>query len=128
MLQRTASDSARETASATAEQRARVRFPTQQPSLCQKIEARTDDFWFMASIRDLSQHGVGLLVNCTFDPGLFLAIEPLALKEEFGRGFQCRVVYAREEQPGRWFLGCEFVHPLSDRELRAFLEPPAQLE
>jgi len=107
------------------EQRARVRFRTQQPSLCQRIEAQTDDFWFMASIRDLSQHGVGLVVNCTFDPGLFLAIEPLAFKEELSRGFQCRVVYAREEQPGRWFLGCEFVRPLSDQEMNAFLEPPA---
>jgi hypothetical protein len=108
-----------------AEQRARVRFPIQQPSLCQRVEAETNDFWFMASIRDLSQHGVGILVNCTFDPGLFLAIEPLTLHEEFGRGFQCRVVYAREEQPGRWFLGCEFVQPLTERELRAFLQGPA---
>jgi hypothetical protein len=107
------------------EQRARVRFPAYQSSLCQRIEAQTDDFWFLATVRDLSQKGMGLEVHCPFDPGLFLAIEPLGLKEEFGRSFQCRVVYAREEQPGHWFMGCEFVRPLSEEELRAFLEPPA---
>jgi PilZ domain len=122
MPEKTAAARTRQIESQASEQRARVRFPAQQASLCQRIEAETHDFWFMASIRDLSQQGVGLVVNCPFDPGLFLAVEPLGLKEEFSRGFQCRVVYAREEHPGRWFLGCEFVHPLSDQELQAFLE------
>ena len=76
-----------------------------------------------ASVRDVSQNGLGLTICFPFRAGTFLAIglygnnpsaPPLTVLS--------RVVQVRDQDDGTWRLGCEFVKPLSEHELESLLE------
>ena len=59
-----------------------------------------------ASVQNVSQRGVGLLLSCRFPPGAALAI---GLPRAWGLGGQAvvgRVVHATPAPLGNWWLGC----------------------
>jgi hypothetical protein len=57
----------------------------------------------------------------SFEPGSVLIIE-LPAKPQETRPLTARVVHATPEANGRWIIGCAFTRPVSQEELRAFLE------
>jgi hypothetical protein len=71
-----------------------------------------------AFLRDLSRHGMALLVTRLLDPGTVLFVQLRGRR----RGTTCtqlaRVIHVTEQSPGRWLVGCELTCPLDDDQLR----------
>jgi hypothetical protein len=71
-----------------------------------------------AFLRDLSRHGMALLVTRLVEPGTVLFVQLRGSR----RGITCtqlaRVVHVTEQSPGRWLVGCELTCPLNDEQLR----------
>lgn len=67
-----------------------------------------------ASVRDVSDTGIGLTLCFPFNPGTYLAID---LRTAGGtRSLLARVVHARDQADGTWHVGCEFVNKLSEND------------
>ena len=71
-----------------------------------------------AFLRDLSRHGLALLVTQPLNPGTVLFVQLRGRR----RGNTCtqlaRVIHLTEQSPRRWLVGCELSCPLSDEQLR----------
>ena len=72
-----------------------------------------------ATVRNISRHGVRLLLDCELPPDAILLVEPS------DRGsckplLLARVLYA-SLQEGRWHHGCELGHRLTEDELQDWL-------
>jgi hypothetical protein len=114
-----------EPASSTAavDRRAWVRYGTDGEVLCRATGPLKDVGW-MGKVRDLSLGGVGLFLRHRFRPGTPLLVE---LKSRAGgeiRLVPARVVHAtaiRAEDGAWWLVGCAFVSPLREDELKALL-------
>jgi hypothetical protein len=92
----------------TANRRARVRYLTDRESMCQPGEGRLDQAWWLARIADISTIGIGLVLR--------------QLRQKFPAGtLQTRVVHMTPHPEGGWVLGCEFVHPLTEEDVKALL-------
>lgn len=74
-----------------------------------------------AQIRDLSQGGMGLILNRRFEPGTGLAVEIPETDNYPADTLLARVVHATRQPHEKWLLGCAFVSPLSDDELQRLL-------
>ena len=103
------------------ERRARVRYPSQQRTLCQADSAQTHDLWLMGRIRELSESGLSLHMARRFDAGDVISIEPIQGMADSARVIQARVIHVRQDSKGGWVLGCQFTEPLSADELKALL-------
>lgn len=103
------------------ENRAWERFPCGLSTTCQPVAARGgNEFAWPAQIRDLSQGGMGIILNRRFEPGTGLAIEIPETDAYPGDTLLCRVVHATRCD-GKWLLGCSLVSPLSEEELERLL-------
>jgi hypothetical protein len=106
----------------TTEQRAWVRFPNSQEVWCQSIailkpnESQTG--WF-GRLSNLSAGGVALRMNRCFSPGALLVIEFEGNREP--RSCAVQVAHATEEDNGYWKIGCKFLSPLNEAQVRALL-------
>jgi hypothetical protein len=98
-----------------AERRASVRHVCDQEVLSRPLEMPDSISWG-AKVHDISRGGLGLLICYPFRPGTFLAID-LRTGEAPSRTLLVRVVYAKDQADGSWFVGCEFIAPLTDTEL-----------
>jgi hypothetical protein len=86
---------------------------------CQPIAARADkDLMWPATLRDLSVSGIGLVLGRRFERGAGLVIEIPGSADTPADSLLARVVHTTGLPDGRWLLGCVFVSPLSDDELR----------
>jgi hypothetical protein len=100
------------------ERRAAVRYPCDQDTFCQPIAARKGDDWrWPARIRDISLHGVGLLLSRRFEVGTILVIELQGTAKVCERMMIARVAHATPHE-GEWVMGCQFINPLSEDELK----------
>jgi hypothetical protein len=70
-----------------------------------------------ARVLNISPSGIGLLLPCEFREGTLLHFELPGQLGQPPRKILVRVARALEHANGDWFLGCEFVHRLGDREL-----------
>jgi hypothetical protein len=104
------------------ERRAWLRFPSDQEARCQSVTRRPHgepELAWLGNVRDVSFAGIGLSMSRRFEPGAELIVElsdkpePLLLP--------VRVIHATPDKNGRWFIGCEFVVPLSQKALRICL-------
>jgi hypothetical protein len=105
------------------ERRAWVRFPSEQDIICKppiKPPPGEPEVAWLGNVRDVSAAGIGLNMSRRFEPGAELIVELSAPDDETVR-FPVYVVHATPEKQGRWIIGCEFVFPLSEEELQAFL-------
>ena len=73
---------------------------------------------YLAAVRNISEGGIGLLLQYKFPPGTILAIEPLSRRSS--RTLLARVVHATAEADG-WYHGCELANQLSETELDSWL-------
>lgn len=102
-----------------AESRRWVRFPCNVETVCYTSETAPGERR-PARIVNISAGGVGLLLACQFAKGTLLRFL-LPAEADHGRDLLVRVVREMEHRNGYWFHGCEFVHQLSDEELRGLL-------
>jgi hypothetical protein len=70
-----------------------------------------------AFARDISAHGIGLLVGHPLREGTVLLLEQPGKFPGTTRTRVARVVHATPLQDGEWLIGCRFSPPLSDGEL-----------
>ena len=77
---------------------------------------RPGDLW-PAEVRDVSAHGISLVVLRRFELGAEVIVELGSKKLKFWRRLKVRVVYSRLYHAGGWLLGGAFERDLSDREL-----------
>src|SRR5262245_47309723 len=103
------------------ENRSWERFPCGLTTTCQPVAARGgSEFAWPAQIRDLSQGGLGIILNRRFEPGTGLAIDIPETDAYPGDTLLCRIVHATRWD-GQWLLGCALVSPLSEEELQRLL-------
>jgi hypothetical protein len=102
------------------DRRVRVRYEQSLKTFCQQGSGELDQVWWMGTVRDLSGNGIGFVVQHRFDPGAILTLELENAARTFSDTFQVRVVRVLP-QPGCWFLGCTFLQPLTEDEVRALL-------
>ena len=100
-----------------AERRTAARRPGGLEGTCRPLLAPHAETW-PGTVLNLSAEGVGLLLRRRFEPGVLLAVEIAAGRE--GRSLLARVVHARPAGGG-WLVGCRFLSPLDDDELRVIL-------
>jgi hypothetical protein len=105
------------------ERRACVRLSTNQELSCQPItgsKAQEQRTGWLGRLRDISPGGAGLLLSQRFEPGSMLIVELEAKRPT--RSFAGQVVHATLDESGRWIVGCEFIRPLSEKELQSLLQ------
>jgi hypothetical protein len=108
------------------ERRAWVRLSTSQDVSCQPVAASTatqlETSWW-ENLRNISPHGLSLVLDRRFEPGSLLMIELADQAKARGRYWSVRVVTVTPEVKRRWIMGCEFIHPLSQEELQTLRGP-----
>jgi hypothetical protein len=73
-----------------------------------------------AVVSDLSDRGVGITLCYPFRPGTYLAVEMQSPGGKL-RTLMVRVLHVHDQSDGQWRLGCEFVKPLTESDMRLFL-------
>jgi hypothetical protein len=100
------------------ERRASARHLCDFESSCRALLSGHASTW-PATTRDISAGGLGLLLPRRFEPGVLLAVEVAVGRE--ARSLLVRVVHATPQAGGGWLVGCRFLTPLDESELRAIL-------
>jgi hypothetical protein len=96
--------------------RAWVRFPCDIETVCHTVET-TPGEQIPARILNVSAGGVGLLLPCQFETRTLLHLVLPAPMGVARPRILVRVVQARPDGHGNWYLGCEFVDQFSDGEM-----------
>jgi serine/threonine protein kinase len=73
-------------------------------------------------VRDVSVGGIGILLARRFERGAEILIELPLGPNGSAYALPARVVRVKRETHGHWTLGCEFLKPLTDRELKWLLD------
>lgn len=109
------------------ELRVSERVPCDVPASCQPPSdwKRGGQKW-TARVRDLSTHGLCLVLGRRFERGAGLAIELPGADPDSPSTLLARVMNVSSESAGQWVLGCAFVSPLSDEELQTLTQTPAE--
>jgi hypothetical protein len=106
------------------ERRVRVRYPTDRESMCQPGEGRLDQAWWLARLTDISTTGIALVLRQLrqkFPAGTILTVELQNWTGDISRTLPTRVVHMTPHPEGGWIMGCAFVKPLTEEELKALL-------
>jgi hypothetical protein len=74
-----------------------------------------------ADLVNLSQAGVGLIVADRLEPGSALTVTLQRLDDQPARSLVACVVYQGRRPGGKWAVGCNFLHELSEKELDELL-------
>ena len=69
---------------------------------------------------NLSQRGIALVTQRPYPLEMIVAIAPLLPTWDPERQLLARITNVRQEAESGWRLGCEFVNPLTDTELKSF--------
>jgi hypothetical protein len=69
-------------------------------------------------VRNVSRTGIGLGSDRRWDPGTVLVVELPPEEEGPRRSVRARVVHATPQMGGTFLVGCIFLEPLSDADLR----------
>ncbi|MCS6852176.1 MAG: PilZ domain-containing protein [Gemmataceae bacterium] len=103
----------------TGERRHWVRYPCNLETLYQPGDGRLDQRWWFAKVRDISGHGIGLVLGRRFSPGTHLTLALHSPAQQFSRTLEVVVVHAQPHAEGGWLIGCSFVSVLTPQELQA---------
>jgi hypothetical protein len=74
-----------------------------------------------AVLCDVSATGAGLLIGAEFPPGTVLVLQLPTGDLAVTTMHQARLVHATPQAPGLWLIGCQFVHRLTEPQLRGVL-------
>jgi hypothetical protein len=102
------------------ERRAWVRYPRRLLTLWGLFGSRQEDSW-MAELRDVSQTGLGLVVNRSFPPATVLTVRLQTSNHLYSRTMLVRVKHSVPQPDGGWLVGCTFVVKLKEAELRELI-------
>ena len=103
-----------------AERRAWIRYPRRLSTLSQLFGGRQDDSW-TASLFDISQTGIGLIINRSFPPATVLTVRLQTGNRKFSRAMLVRVKHCSARENGEWLVGCTFVVKLKEAELKELI-------
>jgi hypothetical protein len=96
-------------------------------SICQPASGPgSDESRWAASVRNISQGGVLLQIRRRYEKGTGLAIVLPVRGGQDVATFFARVVRVTTVGVGLWSLGCQFVSPMSEDELKQVLMPPGR--
>jgi PilZ domain len=109
-----------ETSTSQTDRRGEERFPCDLRPFWGAQDANRADSP-IASVRDVSTTGIGLRVWQGLKPGLVLVIRLETREKKLSRPLPVRVMHATQQAEGDWLIGCQFVRPLSDQDLRELL-------
>jgi hypothetical protein len=98
----------------------RTRSPGYKTS-CRWIRVTEEGPW-LATMCDISQRGIGIMSERSFEPGMFLKLELPGVQRKHLRPRLVRVTHS-EVQPGgkAWLVGGVFLRDLTGAELQALL-------
>ncbi len=74
-----------------------------------------------AILRDLSVHGIGLLLNHELSPDDVLYVQLLGMRPGTSCTRLARVIHATLLGPDQWLVGCEWTVPLTELDIRQTL-------
>jgi hypothetical protein len=106
------------TTTCQAERRARVRFHCTLDTFCFPLQT-AGEACCEGQVQDISQKGIGLVLNQPFEPGAILGIEMGYKVRRRSRILVARVIHITAQADGRWLVGCEFAFQLTDRDIKA---------
>jgi hypothetical protein len=107
------------TAPCRAERRGAARYPCSFVTDCNPVpEGET---LCTATVQDISQTGVGLVVDRFVEPETFLGLELQSEDASLAYTLLVQVRHAQARGAADWFLGCVFARALSAYELHALL-------
>jgi hypothetical protein len=101
------------------ERRVSVRFPTRLQTAVQPVGPVVLGPW-PARVRDISAHGIGLVLPHPLEPGTLLTAELGSPGGDRVRTVLARVVHVTARDRGEWIVGCALVSELSDADLATF--------
>jgi hypothetical protein len=102
------------------EHRAFVRYKCSEEGSCHSIQPGANDQW-PATIRDVSQGGLSLVVQHAFEKGEILTVQLQLPVEGFPRRLFVRVKHVNAHPELGWVIGCSFLNRLTDYELQALV-------
>lgn len=108
-----------ESTSTVTDRRARVRYAVLLDVSCQPVGAQKSDYTWAGKVRDISTHGIGLLLRRRFERGAILSIDVQGAGDLPSRTLLARVVHAQPQPQGYWVVGCALATPLSEDDLRS---------
>lgn len=104
----------------SAERRAVVRYPVHQGLSCH-LNPSMRGLILTAVIRDISVHGIGLLIGTQLASGLQVMIDVGTCVSDHSHAIPARVAHCTVEPDGRWFAGRSFLEQITDDEMQAIL-------
>ena len=103
-----------------AERRSAQRFPCNLVTTGHVLGPRGNISW-VATVANISTHGVALLYRSRVKPGTVLVITLQGANHKLSRPLPVRVMHVRQEGPDAWLLGCAFVRRVNEEDLHALL-------
>ena len=98
------------------------RNPCAMPTSCQPASvSEMNDLRWSATIVDLSQGGLRLILKRRFEKGTGLAIELPGTETRKPSVVFVRVVHVKNQGNGDWALGCKLISELSEEEMQSLL-------
>lgn len=88
------------------------------PTTCHPATIDGNEVRWQGTICDISQGGVRIVLVRRFEKGTGLALELPGDGEREPSVVFVRVVHLRQQEDGRWALGCKFVSDLSGEEVQ----------
>jgi hypothetical protein len=103
-----------------ADRRAYVRHPCHLGTSCHPVTSGQGQEWVGQAI-NISQGGVGLVLNRRFEKGTLLSVEVTGVNGQPGRTLFARVAHICQQSDGSWMIGCAFANKLTVDEVNAIL-------
>lgn len=98
--------------------RKNVRYPVEEPTSW-RVLLHTDTESVLAKVKNLSTHGIGLVVDRPLDPGSTMEAELTNSCQLFTSRQTIRVIHSTQQDEQSYLVGCEFSAPLDYDQVRA---------
>lgn len=106
------------------DRRAWVRYRSKPETPYYAISESEEIITWKARVRDISQGGISLQLNSSFDKDALVEIELPAADGARPRLLEGRVVRAEPVDDIQWLIACAFSRKLSEDELQSLLNVP----
>lgn len=103
-----------------AEKRTSVRYPCNMEALCRPSDAPAEA-GLKSRVKNVSRGGLGLMLGEKFESGTILVLDLQPRDPHPGRTLVVKVMHARPLTYRGWFLGCAFLQPLDESEVKALV-------
>ena len=101
--------------------RARDRVTVKLDALCEASDGAASPLYCTVGVINLSTHGAACLAARSFGCGTTLRLELTNASRTIWHERHVRVMHERPVGDGNWIVGCEFLTPLDEPQLRELL-------